>query len=119
MKAVQHFVGFMTYLTKFLPCLSKVCEPLRRLMDKDVVCHWLPKHDATVKEMKQLVTTPVLHYYDLTKAMTIQNDSSQHDLGPGHGRPTGCIRFKGSHSNSKIMPKNVTRCIGQGCELTS
>lgn len=78
---MQHFVGFMTYLTKFLPSLSKVCEPLRRLMDKDAVCHWLPKHDATVKEVKQLVTTPVLRYYDLTKAMTIQSDSSQQDLG--------------------------------------
>lgn len=81
-KAVQRFVGFVTYLAKFLPRLSEVCEPLRRLMDKDAVWHWLPKHDAAVKEVKQLVTTtPVLRYYDVTKAVTIQSDSSQHGLG--------------------------------------
>lgn len=81
-KAVQRFVGFVTYLAKFLPRLSEVCEPLRRLTDKDTVWHWLPKHDAAVKEVKQLVTTtPVLRYYDVTKAVTIQSDASQHGLG--------------------------------------
>lgn len=81
-KAVQRFVGFVTYLAKFLPRLSEICEPLRRLMDKDAVWHWLPKHDAAVREIKQLVTaTPVLRYYDVTKPVTIQSDSSQHGLG--------------------------------------
>lgn len=28
-KAVQRFIGFVTYLAKFLPRLSEVCEPLR------------------------------------------------------------------------------------------
>uniref|UniRef100_A0A673W9M9 Gypsy retrotransposon integrase-like protein 1 n=1 Tax=Salmo trutta TaxID=8032 RepID=A0A673W9M9_SALTR len=81
-KAVQRFVGFVTYLAKFLPRLSEVCEPLRRLMDKDTIWHWLPKHDAAVREIKQLVTqTPVLRYYDVSKPVTIQSDSSQYGLG--------------------------------------
>jgi len=32
-KAVQWFIGFVTYLTKFMP---RVCEPRRRLLDKDM-----------------------------------------------------------------------------------
>ena len=30
-KEVQRFLGFINYFAKFLPNLSKVCEPLRRL----------------------------------------------------------------------------------------
>lgn len=81
-KSVQRLIGFVTYLAKFLPQLSEVCEPLRRLTDKDTVWHWLPKHDSAVKEIKRLVTmTPVLRYYDVTKPVTVQSDSSQHGLG--------------------------------------
>lgn len=35
-KAVQRLIGFMAYLAKFTPHLSEVCEPLRRLLDRDV-----------------------------------------------------------------------------------
>ncbi|KAK5893966.1 hypothetical protein CesoFtcFv8_010708 [Champsocephalus esox] len=65
-----------------MPRLSAVCEPLRRLLDKDVMWHWLPKHDAPMKEIKALVTAvPVLRYYDVPKPVTVQSDSSQAGLG--------------------------------------
>lgn len=81
-KAVQRFIGFVTYLARFMPRLSEVCEPLRRLLDKDVPWHWLPKHDAAVEEIKRLVTSaPTLRYYDVTKPVTIQSDASQKGLG--------------------------------------
>lgn len=81
-KAVQRFIGFVTYLARFMPRLSEVCEPLRRLLDKDIPWHWLPKHDAAGEEIKRLVTTaPILRYYDVTKPITIQSDASQTGLG--------------------------------------
>lgn len=81
-KAVQRFIGFVTYLARFMPHLSEVCEPLRRLLDKDVPWHWLPKHDAAVGEIKRLVTAaPVLRYYDVAKPVVIQSDASQRGLG--------------------------------------
>ena len=36
-KAVQRFIGNATYLSKYVSHLSEVCEPLRRLSDKDAV----------------------------------------------------------------------------------
>lgn len=73
---------FVNYLSRFMPRLSEVCESLRRLLDKDVPWHWLPKHDAALKEIKTLFTAePVLRYYDVSKAVTIQSDSSQTSLG--------------------------------------
>lgn len=81
-KAVQHFIGFVTYLAKFLPRLSDVCEPLHRLLDKDIAWHWLPKHDEVVQEIKRLITkTPILKYYDIEKPVTIQSDASKNGLG--------------------------------------
>ena len=32
---VQRFIGFVNYLSRFLPKLSDICEPLRRLTDKN------------------------------------------------------------------------------------
>ncbi|KAF7644963.1 hypothetical protein LDENG_00213030 [Lucifuga dentata] len=81
-KGVQRLIGFINYLSKFMPWLSEVCEPLRRLLDKDVTWHWLPKQEAAVEEIKQFVTAvPVLKYYDVSKPVTIQSDASQKGLG--------------------------------------
>ena len=33
---IQRFLGFVNYLSKFLPHLSEVCEPLRQLTKKEV-----------------------------------------------------------------------------------
>ncbi len=81
-KAVQRFIGFVTYLAKFLPRLSGVCEPFRRLLDKGIAWHWLPRHDEAVQEIKRMITDkPVLKYYDIDKPVTIQSDASKNGLG--------------------------------------
>lgn len=81
-KGVQRLIGFANYLAKFMPHLSTVCEPLRRLLDKDTPWHWLPKHDDAVCQLKSMATSmPVLRYYDVTKPITVQSDSSQSGLG--------------------------------------
>lgn len=64
-KAVQRLLGFVNYLAKFLPHLSDVCEPLRRLTNKDVLWAWLPQHDDVLEQIKKLVSNqPILTYYD-------------------------------------------------------
>lgn len=42
-KSVQRPLEFINYLTQFLPSLSSVCEPLRRLLDKDAVGTLFPQ----------------------------------------------------------------------------
>ena len=46
-KALQRLLGMITYLAKFLPNLSDVTEPLRRLLDKDVQWHWNDTHEKS------------------------------------------------------------------------
>ena len=36
---VQRFIGFVNYLSRFLPKFSDICEPLRKLTDKNA--EWL------------------------------------------------------------------------------
>ena len=81
-KSLQGLLEFVNYLAKFMPRLSDVCEPLRRLTDKDIDRTWLPQHDAAVETINQLVTQhPVLKYYDLNEEVTLQCDAKETDLG--------------------------------------
>ena len=90
-KELMCFIGMVQYLSKFLPRLSDVMEPLRRLTDKDAQWQRSNSHQKIVDEIKQLVTkTPVLAYYDPTSEVTIQCDASQTGLGATllqRGRP--------------------------------
>ena len=55
-KVLKRLLGMITYLAKFLPNLSDVTEPLRRLLDKDVQWHWNETHEKSWKQVKQLTT---------------------------------------------------------------
>ena len=80
--SVHRFIGFTNYLSKFLPRLSDVCEPLRKLTLPDVEWFWTNLHDSAVQQVKRLLTNaPVLKYFDLTKGVTLQCDASDKGLG--------------------------------------
>lgn len=80
--AVRRFVGFITYLSKFLPRLSDLCEPLRKLTVQNAEWSWLDTHERAVTEIKRLVcTSPVLKYYDPKEELTLQCDASLTGLG--------------------------------------
>ena len=44
--AVQHYLGFVNYLSKFLPKLSTLCEPLEELIKKNVDWVWIDKQEV-------------------------------------------------------------------------
>ena len=79
-QGVQRLIGVVTYLSKFMPQLSSICEPLRRLTDKTTVFDWLPQHEEAITTIKNLIT-PVLHYYNVDKEVTLECDSSDVGLG--------------------------------------
>ena len=81
-KGVQRLNGFVNYLAKFLPGLSDVMEPIRQLTKKDVPWNWGTPQQAAFNEIKKLVTeAPCLKYFDSSKPLAIQCDSSEKGLG--------------------------------------
>ena len=81
-KGVKRFLGMGNYHAKFLPLLSDMTQPLRKLEEKDVEWCWLEQHEQVFKTVKEYLTkAPVLAYYDITKEVTIQCDASETRLG--------------------------------------
>ena len=81
-KSMQRFIGFVNYLAKFLPNISTVSEPLQRLSCKNASWTWQSEQETAFKKTKQLVTAaPVLQFYDVTKEVTTQCDTSSSGLG--------------------------------------
>ena len=79
---VKRILGFVQYLSKFLPRLSDLTKPLRDLTSKEAMWIWGPNQQAAFDKLKEAVTgTPVLRYYNVNDEVTIQCDASQSGLG--------------------------------------
>ena len=64
-EARQRFVGMVKYLAKFLPSLSDLSEPLRRLTHKDCEWKWDTEQQAAFDMIKHTVCeAPVLKNFD-------------------------------------------------------
>ena len=74
------FLGFITYLSKFIPRLSRVDSPLRDVNKSDVF-YWNKAQETTFKKLKQLCAEAcTLAFYDVNKPTVIQCDSSSFSL---------------------------------------
>ena len=79
---VERFKGMVNYLSKFVPKLSDIMQPIVALTRKDVEWNWSQVQDKAFAEVKRLLTqTPVLVYFDPKKQLVIQSDASNGGLG--------------------------------------
>lgn len=82
LSAVKRFCAVVQYMAKFLPDLSSSLELNRALTRKSVAWNWSSDCDEAFNTIKQkFVTTPVLTFFDASKHVTVQVDSSQFGLG--------------------------------------
>ncbi|XP_021368107.1 uncharacterized protein K02A2.6-like [Mizuhopecten yessoensis] len=52
-KGVERLLGFVNYLSKFIPNMSTVTEPIRRLLKSDVEFEWAKPQEEAFKEIKK------------------------------------------------------------------
>lgn len=91
---VLRFLGMITYLSKFIPKLSAVSEPLRKLTHVSSEFKWDAIHEATFVELKELVSKiTLLSYFVVEKPIVIQTDASSFGMGcviMQDGKPVSC-----------------------------
>lgn len=98
---VLRFLGMVNYLGKFLPNLSTVAEPLRKLTHLSSEFNWSTETSTAFNKLKQMVTeTPVLRYFDSEKPVVIQTDASSFGLGCAMLQDRGPVGFGARALNS-------------------
>ena len=76
------FLGMITYLSTYVPTLSKRSQPLCDLLKDDVPFIWQDDSQATFEALKRSVTDEsCLQYFDHTKDTVLEVDASQKGLG--------------------------------------
>ena len=77
LKDLQTFLGMIQYLSKFLPRIAELAEPLWDLMKKHAPYAWGPEHNKAFDYIKkEIVQVPILRYYNLKKETVLQTDAS-------------------------------------------
>ena len=88
---VRRLLGMIQYLEKFMPNLSQLTSPLRKLTRTDVEWSWGEEQDKAFERIKQVAASaPLLKYYSVEDDVTLQCDASQNGLGAAllqHGQP--------------------------------
>ena len=80
-RAVQRLLGFVNYLSRFMPIISEVSEPLRKLTVKNALFVWESQQEEAFQTIRIMISsTPELKYYDVTSETTIQCDASESGL---------------------------------------
>lgn len=82
-KELSRFLGMITYVSKFIPNVSKLTYELRQLLRNNVVWEWSDIHQKAFEALKNILTRePVLlAYFDEKEPITLSVDSSQNSLG--------------------------------------
>ena len=75
-------MGMIQYLAKFIPNLSEVSAPLRKLLENDTAWHWEEEQKQSYEQLKKLVTNaPTLKFYDVKAPVTLSVDASSEGIG--------------------------------------
>ena len=81
-KGVMRILGTVNYLSKFIPNMSQVTEPIRLLLRQYIEFQWNFKQETAFNQIKDILTSnPVLKYFGVSKPVTVQCDASKSGLG--------------------------------------
>ena len=78
----QRFIGFVSYLSKFIPGLSELAKPLREICKVGTIFSFEQPHlDAFEAIRKKAMQDITLQFYDPEKPVELSVDASAHSLG--------------------------------------
>lgn len=81
-EGVRRLCGMAQYVSRFIPNLAGTLEPLRKLTRNNASFVWSKECEEAFGTLKEkLSESACLAYYDPSKEIVIQVDSSQHGIG--------------------------------------
>lgn len=76
------FLGMLGYVSQFIPSFADKTAPLRELIKKDASFVWDIHHEQAFIQLKtQLMTAPVLKFFDPNRPVVLSVDASQFGVG--------------------------------------
>lgn len=79
---LQRFLGFIQFLSPFIPNLSDKAAPLRDLLKHDTPWCWQEDHQEIFDGLKNIVSDDcLLQYYDVSKNVQLHCDASSRGAG--------------------------------------
>ena len=89
------FLGLLSYYSKFLPNLSKVVAPLKKLQHRSQPWQWTNKEEAAFTASKQLIaSSQIFVHFDLNLEVILSCDALAYRIGAvlSHCLPNGSER---------------------------
>jgi hypothetical protein len=81
-EGVRRLLGMINYLSRFMPNLSDMVEPMRQLTRPDIQWEWSSRQELSFQNVKQAIATaPVLRYFNSKARTVLQCDASSTGLG--------------------------------------
>ena len=79
---IRSFLGLVTYCARFIPDLSTISEPLRKLTKQGEKFIWGPEQESSFQELKcRLASAETLGYFDMRAKTKLITDASPVGLG--------------------------------------
>ena len=104
----QRLLGMVNFIAKFAPKISDVTASLRELIKKGIEFHWLESNEQAFTKLNDMPTQPeTLKYYDVTKSVTLQVDSSLHGMSAALLQDQGPVAYASKGLN-ETQKKYVT-----------
>ena len=108
---LQTFLGMTQFLSRFIPNLASVSATLWDLTKKSSDFQWGPEHESAVQQSKGLVASPnSLQYFDSSKPVTIQVDTSQRGLGAALIQDKGPVEYRCKLLTETETPTSSGKC---------
>ena len=107
-KAVQRLLGMISYVGKFIPSLAEITKPLRELLKKDIDWHCNKTHEEAVTKIKELlISRSCLAFFDPSKEIQIQVDTSKSEIG--------AVLMQNGKSVCRLCLKITNKCTEELC----
>ena len=79
---VQRILGMINYVGKFIPNLSNITKPFRKLIEKNIDFLINDEHKNSLEKIKEILSTnPILKTFDTLKETKVSADASKEGLG--------------------------------------